>query len=121
MKRPLFAIALALGSAAAALTPAIAQAATYVVAVPVVERPIVVADWDDRWHRPDVRQLYGVVTAFGGFDMTLRVAGSPLPVHLHQGTIINPTGLTIRPGMRVRVFGHWDDGRFQANRIVLVY
>jgi hypothetical protein len=102
MKRLHFVAALGLGAAACAVAPAVA-----------------LADWDDR--RRGEHQIYGIVTAFGGFDMTLRVEGSPLPVRLHQGTIINPTGLTIRRGMRVRIFGHWDDGRFQANRIVLVY
>ncbi|MGH7662171.1 MAG: hypothetical protein ACRENA_14795 [Vulcanimicrobiaceae bacterium] len=104
MKRSHFFVAMGLGTLACAAAPAVA-----------------LADWDDRWHRPDVHQLSGVVSRFGGFDMTVRVEGSPLPVRLHQGTIINPTGLTLKPGMRVRVFGFWNDGRFQAERIVLVY
>lgn len=106
MKRSLFAGALALG-AMALVAPSMASADT-----------VVVAQYRERVDR---HQLYGVVGRFGGFDMTLRVAGSPLPVRLHQGTIINPTGLTIKPGMRVRVFGHWSNGAFQAERIVLVY
>jgi hypothetical protein len=105
MKRSHFFAVMGLGTLACAGAPAVAR-----------------ADWDDRRYRDrDDHQLRGVVTRFGGFDMTLRVEGSPLPVRLHQGTIINPNGLTLRPGMRVRVFGHWDDGRFQANRIVLIY
>lgn len=120
MKRPFFAGMLALG-ALSLVAPAIAQADEVAVGVSV-DHPVVVAQWvDRRWRDRDDRQLYGVVTRFGGFDMTLRVGDEPLPVHLHQGTIINPTGLTLRPGMRVRVFGAWANGRFQAERIVLVY
>jgi len=117
MNRSFLAIALALGTVVAA-SPAVALADEYVVTTPVVvERPVIVAQrpWES------AHQLHGVVGSFGGFDMTLRVEGEPLPVRLHQGTIINPTGLTIKPGMRVRVFGYWANGRFQANRIVLVY
>lgn len=41
-----------------------------------------------------------------------------LAVHLHQGTIINPTGTTLRPGMNVRIVGHPNgDGTFEADRI----
>jgi len=118
MKRPLLAFAaLALGGLLA--VPLVAQAATYVVAVPVaVQQPVVVAQarpWET------AHMLTGRVSAFGGFSMTLQVQSEPLPVHLHQGTIIRPTNLTIKPGMRVRVFGYWQNGAFQADRIVLLY
>lgn len=116
MKRLLFAGALAL-SALALIAPTSAKADTVDIQVRDAQ-PVVVAQYGPRVDR---HQLVGVVGRFGGFDMTLRVEGSPLPVRLHQGTIINPTGLTIKPGMRVRVFGHWANGAFQADRIVLVY
>ncbi len=38
-------------------------------------------------------------------------------VHLHQGTIINPTGLTLAPGMRVTIFGYNAGSWFEANEI----
>ena len=39
-------------------------------------------------------------------------------VHLHQGTVINPTGITLQPHMHVEVFGHWNDnGPYHADRI----
>ena len=63
--------------------------------------------------------IQGVVTAFGGFNMTLRIDGRYVPVQLHQGTIINPTGLSLRPGMLVNVHGFWNGNTFFANRIVL--
>lgn len=42
-------------------------------------------------------------------------------VHLHQGTIINPTGLTLAPGMRVTIFGYNAGSWFEANEIDTPY
>lgn len=42
-------------------------------------------------------------------------------VHLHQGTIINPTGLTLEPGMRVTIFGYNAGAWFEANEIDTPY
>ena len=40
---------------------------------------------------------------------------------LHRGTVIHPTGLTLRNGMAVRVIGHVTaDGAFSADQIELV-
>ena len=51
-------------------------------------------------------------TAYGARNASIR---------LHPGTVINPTGATIQPGMRVRVTGHPNgDGSFEADRIDLV-
>jgi hypothetical protein len=61
----------------------------------------------------------GRVVAFHSFSMTLLADGREVAVDLHHGTIIHPTGLTLQPGMFVRVNGYWSDGQFQANRIVL--
>ena len=52
--------------------------------VPVAYQPYAAAD-----------RLQGRVTAFNLFDMTLAVGGNLIPVRLHQGTVINPTGLTL--------------------------
>jgi hypothetical protein len=60
------------------------------------------------------------VLGFDRFNMTVGVHGNPIPVQLHQGTVILPTGLTIEPHMLVRVDGYWAYGAFQADRIVLV-
>ncbi len=57
----------------------------------------------------------GSVRYFSGYDLRLDGRRS---VRLHPGTIINPTGITLRRGMDVRVFGHPNrDGSFEANRI----
>jgi invasion protein IalB len=43
-----------------------------------------------------------------------------LPVNLHQGTVILPTGLTLQPGMFVSIDGYWNNVGFHAERIVLI-
>ena len=111
MKRALLCAALALATAACAV-PAAAAVYPVFVPYPVIAQagpPLIGAG-----------QLRGTVTAFDRFNMTVRADGQYLPVQLHQGTIINPTGLTLAPGMYVRVFGYWSNGNFEANRIVLV-
>ena len=116
MKRPLQAIALALG-AFAFLAPTIARADTDIIVRPIV----VVADRDDQ---PVIAQhfLRGTVTYFNAFNMTVRADGRYIPVHLHQGTVINPTGTTLVPGMHVNVFGYWQaNGQFHADQIGLVH
>lgn len=57
---------------------------------------------------PGQEQLKGTVTAFNG-KYSLHVEDTKSKdidaVQLHQGTIINPTGLTLRPGMKVTILG----------------
>ena len=42
-------------------------------------------------------------------------------VRLHQGTVINPIGLTLADGMRVRIFGHPADREFLADEVETPY
>jgi hypothetical protein len=63
--------------------------------------------------------LRGFVRAFDHFNMTLGIHHQGVPVQLHQGTIIHPTGLTISPGMFLRVDGYFSGGVFYADKIVL--
>jgi hypothetical protein len=42
-------------------------------------------------------------------------------VQLHQGTIINPTGLTLAPGINVTITGYNADSTFNANEINAPY
>jgi len=42
-------------------------------------------------------------------------------VELHQGTIINPTGLTLEPGMSVTIDGYPDGSNFDATEIDTPY
>src|SRR5450755_4376520 len=49
---------------------------------------------------------HGKVTFFRRFDMQVETAPKVYrDVHLHQGTVINPRGATIAPGMTVDVSG----------------
>lgn len=58
--------------------------------------------------------IIGRVTAFSGYDLQLNDGRS---VRLHRGTVINPTGWSIRPGQRVAITESWIRGQFQADRI----
>lgn len=42
-------------------------------------------------------------------------------VHLHHGTIINPTGLTLEPGQSVTIIGYNAGSYFEANEIDTPY
>jgi len=49
---------------------------------------------------------HGKVTYFRRFDMQVETAPKVYrDVHLHQGTVINPRGTTLAPGMTVDVAG----------------
>jgi len=63
----------------------------------------------------------GEVTYFKRFEMQLRTGNNQYrTVHLHQGTVINPTGTTIRPGMQASVGGVGQpDGSLNANVITI--
>lgn len=63
-------------------------------------------------------QISGVVTSFDRFDLRVRTGNRDRHVRLHQGTIINPTGITLRRGMMVSITGVRDrNGTLDANRI----
>ena len=67
---------------------------------------------------PGVRSIRGIVVSAAPYHLVLR---NGVQVVMHNGTIINPTGTTLVPGMHVRVFGHWrHDGAFEANRIQVI-
>jgi hypothetical protein len=108
IRKMMLALAGIAGLAVAA--PAAAQAQVYY-------RPVYVAYAPPVASRDYVR---GRVTYFNRFNMTVRVDGRDIPVVLHQGTIIHPTGLTLQGGMYVGINGYWGGGGFQADRIVLI-
>ena len=103
---------MALGVLALA-APAVAQANEIVVTTPSYAVAVGAPFIGDH-------EVRGTVTYFNAFTMTVRADGREVPVHLHQGTIINPRGLTLNPGMYIRVFGFWANGNFQADRIGLI-
>ena len=42
-------------------------------------------------------------------------------ITLHQGTIINPTGIKLLEGMKLTVYGNADGSTFQADRVDVAY
>jgi len=71
----------------------------------------------------DDAQIRGRVTGFDG-NYNLRVTdenGYADNVELHEGTIINPTGLTLEPGMVVSILGYNAGSYFAANEIDTPY
>ncbi|HTW83027.1 MAG TPA: hypothetical protein VMD91_03035 [Candidatus Sulfotelmatobacter sp.] len=68
-------------------------------------------------------QIHGRIIAFDG-QYSLQVRddrGFVDNVQLHQGTIINPTGLTLAPGMVVAISGYNAGPFFAANEIDTPY
>jgi hypothetical protein len=68
-------------------------------------------------------QIRGRVTGFdGGYNLTVRDERGYIDnVQLHQGTIINPTGITLAPGMIVSILGFNEGPYFGANEIDTPY
>lgn len=105
-------IALALGAlpAAASAGAAPQPAAPYVVAQAYSYPPPPV--YHPEWRE---RRIFGWISGAEPFNVWLYQGPH---VHLHQGTVINPTGITLQPHMHVEVFGHWNDnGSYHADRI----
>jgi hypothetical protein len=63
----------------------------------------------------------GVVTYYRGYDMQVRMQLNRYrEIRLHQGTVINPRGWTIKPGQTVDVRGRGQsDGSLYADMIVV--
>jgi hypothetical protein len=68
-------------------------------------------------------QIRGHVSSFdGGYSLVVRDEQGYLDnIQLHQGTIINPTGLTLAPGMVVSVVGFNQGSSIAANEIDTPY
>ena len=69
------------------------------------------------------QQIQGTVTSINGaWNITVAdVNGYRDSIALHQGTIINPTGLTLAPGMNVTIDGYADGANFDATQIDTPY
>jgi hypothetical protein len=63
--------------------------------------------------------INGVISAISGkYGLTVRNSSGELYiVTLHRGTIINPTGLQLKPGMLLVVVGHRNGVTFNADKI----
>jgi hypothetical protein len=71
----------------------------------------------------DDLQIRGRIVDFdGGYNVSVRDdQGNIDNVQLHEGTIINPTGLTLAPGMVVSILGFNGGSYFAANEIDTPY
>ncbi|HZO92515.1 MAG TPA: hypothetical protein VFB22_02005 [Candidatus Baltobacteraceae bacterium] len=67
--------------------------------------------------------IHGRIIAFdGAYNLQVRdERGFVDNVQLHQGTIINPTGLTLEPGMIVSILGYNAGPYFAANEVDTPY
>jgi hypothetical protein len=67
--------------------------------------------------------IHGTVSGFDGkYDLTVHDArGFDDHVQLHDGTVINPTGLKLANGMTVTIYGHNDGSHFTATEIDTPY
>jgi hypothetical protein len=69
------------------------------------------------------QQIHGRIANFdGGYNLQVRDANGYIDnVELHDGTIINPTGLSLAPGMVVSIDGFNSGSFFDANEIDTPY
>jgi hypothetical protein len=72
---------------------------------------------------PGETQVRGTITAINGkYDLHVRDRNGDVDdVLMHQGTIINPTGLTLEPGMHVTVVGNTAGQTLDASEIDTPY
>ncbi|MBV8642362.1 MAG: hypothetical protein JO225_00410 [Candidatus Eremiobacteraeota bacterium] len=76
------------------------------------------ADQDDNSYYANEHRVVGRVISSEPWNLQLDRGPH---IILHPGTVINPTGLTLRNGMPVRVYGHITaDGKFSADQIDLL-
>jgi len=72
---------------------------------------------------PQDEQIRGRIVSFdGAYSVTVKDdRGFVDNVQLHNGTIINPTGLTLQPGMVVSILGYNAGSFFAANEVDTPY
>lgn len=76
------------------------------------------AQANDSSYQNTEQRVFGRVISFEPWHLLLD--HGPRMV-LHRGTVIHPTGLSLRNGMSVRVIGHvTNDGAFSADQIDLM-
>ncbi|MGH7729270.1 MAG: hypothetical protein ACREM2_10860 [Vulcanimicrobiaceae bacterium] len=121
MIRPLARLALAGALLAASAAPALADptpAATTLLNNPYVQSAIQALG--GIFQSTNGNTAHGSVTYFRRFELQVETAPHVYrEVHLHQGTIIDPRGTTLRPGMIVEISGRAQpDGSLDADSIV---
>lgn len=99
---------------------AIAAAAGLAVAAPSALRAQQIPSYANAAPQETIK---GTITGFdGAFTVYVRdVRGYTDNISLHQGTIINPTGIRLQAGMRVTIYGYANGPTFQAYQIDTPY
>jgi hypothetical protein len=83
-----------------------------------VYQPAPIVAFDPAARYTGAYDIQGVITSAVPYHLTVRIRDQYFPVLEHNGTIINPTGVTLTPSMIVNVAGFWDRyGVFHADRI----
>jgi hypothetical protein len=77
------------------------------------------ADTSDFAARSGEQTIHGTINSIDGkYGFTVRDGRVGLEgVTTHRGTIINPTGLQLKPGMRITIWGRAAGGTFDADEI----
>ena len=67
-------------------------------------------------------EIHGQIQSISGHSLAVYdQRGFVDRIHLHQGTIINPTGLSLESGMTVDILGYNNGSVFEANQINTPY
>lgn len=106
MKAPVLALAAALwfGGTGAALAQGVPSVPPDVQNNPIVQS--ILQSVGGLLQTTNGNVAHGKVTYFRRFDLQIETAPNVYrQIHLHQGTIINPRGTTLAPGMTVDVSG----------------
>jgi hypothetical protein len=99
-----------------------ALAAVLIIAAPLGARAQAVPSYGQAAGSPDAHVHGRILTFDGAYALQVRDdKGYVDDVRLHQGTIINPRGLTLAPGMIVSVLGYNAGSYFAANEVDTPY
>jgi hypothetical protein len=96
-----------------------ASAALVTLAVPAAAQPAAPPSYAVQGEE----QIQGTIRSIDGkYAISVRDRRGFIDnVQLHDGTIINPTGLRLAPGQRVTIYGRADGNTFAANEIDTPY
>jgi hypothetical protein len=100
-----------------------ALAAALILAAPLAVNAQIVPSYGAEEAYDGDAQIHGRILNFdGAYSLEVRdEKGYVDNVRLHQGTIINPTGLTLAPGMVVSILGYNAGSYFAANEVDTPY
>lgn len=100
-----------------------ALAAALILVAPLAARAQIAPSYSEQPAGDGEAQIHGRILSFdGAYSVQVKdEKGYVDAVQLHQGTIINPTGITLAPGMVVSIMGYNAGQFFAANEIDTPY